>query len=101
MSDLTGKTIESVTERALVARDTFGDYIDWTETTLHFTDGTTQSYAVDNRDVYGDGEEPRDCEVCGNWIIGDEDTGAWIHPFGHNHEGHKATPADESVVAGR
>lgn len=101
MASIVGKTIESVTERRLVGRDTFGDYIDWTETTLHFTDGTTQAYAVDNRDVYEPAVEPRECEVCGNDIITDADTGEWVHPFGHNHEGHKGTPADESMLAGR
>lgn len=96
-SPLVGKTIASVTGRRLVAPDRYGDYIDWTETVLTFTDGTTQTYAVDEREVYGDGAEPRDCEVCGNDII-DSDSG-WIHPFGHSHDAHTATPAADDTTA--
>lgn len=40
---LVGKTIVSVTEQRMTARDTFKDEVRWTQTTLHFTDGTTQT----------------------------------------------------------
>lgn len=90
--DIIGKTIAAVTTRQLVAKDTYGEYIDWSETTLHFTDGTTQVFAIDEGEVFDDTKrEPADC-VCGDLII--EEDGEWIHPFGYNVGEHDAQPQD-------
>lgn len=96
MTDLTGKTIERVTTRELAARDTFQEWRGWTETTLHFTDGTTVSYAIDSTEVYEPIRELLECETCGLPVVESADTpGEYVHPFegGLTDDDHEARPA--------
>lgn len=78
--ELVGKTIQSITYQRCVGRDVFKDYITWPVVTLNFTDGTSHSYAEDERDVY----ETRTIEdnvrvgdvVEGDWF--EDDDGQWV-----------------------
>lgn len=89
-SPLVGKTIAAVTEQRMVGRDTYKDEVRWTETTLHFTDGTKRSFGESDGDVYDprplveDDDEPEQ-EVCGAEAKRGTGTGAcfgWLDEHG-------------------
>ena len=94
MSTLTGKTIARVTERQMCARDTFQEWRGFTETTLHFTDGTTRSFRLDNTEIYVPIREQLDCANCDHPLVESADyPDTYVHPFDWmSDEDHDPTP---------
>ena len=102
MTDLTGKTIAAVTERSMAARDTFGEWHDYTLTTLHFTDGTKHAFALDNTDTYSPEREQLECKHCdANVVESDHRPGEYVHPFDtFADEDHEPEPKEREPYAG-
>lgn len=77
-AELIGKTIADVTEDEYVGKDAGKSWMSWTQTTLHFTDGTTHSYTDDTTDVYDAGiVEPVDASEIALDDVYRDDYGTW------------------------